>query len=284
MGEAPTVALVEDRWTVEAITERCRVLRGTLHARRVPDADLDALAPGGSRNQVVDPLGAAITWFVLLRERFAVAEHERAREAARADAALAAALVNAPVPVRLSLEGRWAVYPKSYHALRWCDALDGAVRDVVATLEATPDAELAAFAHLNESLAVRLWAWILTCREPGLPFDEGTPGDPPDWTQQLTPEDLVALVQAHLEVNRTRIQLIAQLFPPERAAESRLSLSGFLGTVAQELGHRPSDVLTRWSLGEAFAQAVVASQSAQEARARTEAEAAERAARRQGAA
>lgn len=275
MPDAPT-PLVEDRWTVEAITERCRILRGTLHARHVPDADLDAMAPGGSRNSVMDPLGAAITWFVLLRERFAVAAAERAADEARAAAALSAALVNAPVPVPLSVDGAFAVYPKSYHALRWCDTLDCAVRDLVTTLDTHPDAQVEAFARLNESLAVRLWAWTLLHPDPGLPFDEGTPVDPPAWTQQLTPADLIEIVRAHVEVNRTRIQLIAQLFPVEPMTESRLALSGFLGTVAQELGHRPSDILRRWSLGEAFAQAVVASQSAREARARSDAEAAER--------
>lgn len=270
MTHSPAVTQVETGWSGATITERCRVLRGTLHARGLPDAELDALAPGGSLNQTTDPLGAVVVWFGLLRGRWELSEHLQQEKAARAEAALAAALVNAPVPVALSIPEKHAVYPKSYHALRWCDALDGALRDVVAAAQEAEDVEVQALALLSESLAVRLWAWILTSPDPWLPFDEGAPADPPAWTMQLTPEDLIALVKAHLAVNRSRIQLVASLFPAEQQQESRLSLAGFLGTVAQELGHRPSDVLTRWSLGEVFAQAVTASQAAREARARAD--------------
>src|SRR5690606_38827068 len=107
------------------------------------------------------------------------------------------------------------------------------------------DADVALTAPLARSLAVRLWAWILAHPDPGLPFDEAKPAEPPEWTAALTPEDLVALLKAHVEVHHARVRLVASLFTSDQDADSRLSLSGFLGTVAQELGQRPSDVLTR---------------------------------------
>lgn len=258
---------LETGWTAETITERCRVLRGTLHARQVPDPELDAMAPGGRDNQTADPLGAAVVWYALLRARFTLEQQRAADAAARAQDDLAAALGGEGAPVRLSApDAPRAVYPKSYHALRFLDSLDHALRRVVATAQALDDVAVDALAPLTESLAVRLWAWVLTHPQPDLPFDETQGAEPPAWTAQLTPDDLLALLQGHLEVNRARITRIAQLFPGEGGHDSRLTLAGFLGTIAQELGHRPFDVLRRWSVGEAFAQAAVAAQSAREAR------------------
>jgi hypothetical protein len=268
---------VETRWTQPLVEERCRAVRGSLRARGETDTELDAYAPGGAQNQVADPLGAALHWYALLRGRLAFLEWKQNEERAHGEAALAAALTNAPAPVTLADGVARAVYPKGYHALKWCDAIDRALQDVTArALDLADEPEVRTLAPLTESLTVRLWAWTLTHPDPDVPFDEGQPAEPPAWTRALTPEDLVALLRAHMQVNRTRIQQIAALFPAEREAQSRLSLAGFLGTIAQELGHRPTDVLRRWSLGEAFAQAVVAAESAREARARAEDEAASR--------
>lgn len=268
MLDVPVLEQVETGWSESAIMVRCRTLRDTLHARRVPTADLEAMAPGGARNQTADPLGAAVVWYALLRARFEVEEVRRAQDEAHAEEAVALALAGDGHPLTLSAPDMpTAVYPKSYHALRFCESLDVALRRVVASAEQLEALDVQALAPLAESLAVRLWAWILTHPEPGLPFDETAAPEPPAWTTRLTPDDLLRLLAAHLEVNRIRITRIAQLFPGEAATESRLSLAGFLGTIAQELGHRPFDVLRRWSLGEAFAQAVVAAQASREARA-----------------
>lgn len=266
-SSAPTL---ESRWTEATIQERSRVLRLSLLARGEPAAALEACAPGGAENQVEDALGAAITEYALLRAKFALKEWQAEDTKARAHEALARALSNSPVDVRLTLttdERKFAVYPKSFHALKWCDSLDRALSDVVGKAQTLEDLDVRAMAPLMESLAARLWVWILTSPDPWLPFDEGRPPEPPEWTGRLAPEDLLALLRAHLEVNRERVALVTSLFPPEREHNSKLPLAGFLGTVAHELGHRPSDVLTRWSLGEAFAQAVVAAQAAREARA-----------------
>jgi hypothetical protein len=274
--ESTREAAVEVRWSEPLLEERCRILRSSLRARGESDADLDALAPGGSRNQLSDPFGAKLHWYALLQGRLAFVDWKDEENQRRAEHALAAALSNEPAALTLHNGQQVAVYPKSYHALAWCDALDRALADATQKAIALEELEVTTFVPLVNSLAARLWVWILTCREPGVPFDEGTPGDPPGWTLDLAPEDYLAILEAHVRVNRARIALVATLFPPDREAASRLSLSGFLGTVAQDLGHRPSDVLRRWSLGEAFAQAVVAAQSAREARKRAEDEAASR--------
>lgn len=263
---------VESRWTEPEVTERCRILTDTLRARGEPDTALAACAPGGERNAATDPLGAAITWYSLLRGRLAFLDWQEEAERERAHAALAAALTNAPIPVECSDGITRAVHPKSYHALAWCDALDRALEDVRGKAQRLEDLEMRAMEPLLQSLAVRVWAWILTHEGPELPFREGDPNDPPEWTEHLTPNDILALLKAHFTVNRERIALVARLFPSEKESESKLSLSGFLATTAQELHQRPSEVLTRWSLGEVFAQAVTAAQAAREGRQRAERE------------
>lgn len=265
MTALPTPAH-ETRWTEPLIRERCRALHNTLSARGEPDTALAAWAPGGAENTGDDALGQVIVWYSLLRARLTFLDWRAAEEEGRGESALAAALTNAPEPIKLSDGVARAVYPKSYHALKWCDSLDRALQDVVAkAMDMDADLDVRALAPLNESLSVRLWAWILTHPDPDVPFDEGQPAEPPAWTRALSPDDLLVLLNAHLQVNRVRIARIAALFPPEREAESRLSLAGFLGTVAQELGKRPIELLRQWSVGEAFAQAVVAAQSAREA-------------------
>ena len=275
MVDTPTPQ-VETRWTEPYLVERIRALRGTLLSRGESATALAGYAPGGADNSSTDPFGGLVAEYALLRGRLAFLDWRDAAESARATQALDDALANAPQSVTCADGAVRAVHPKSYHALRWCDALDGALAPLRARLEGADPAHLEALAlaPLAESLAVRLWAWILTHPDPGLPFDEGAPADPPAWTTALTPEDLLALWRAHHEVNRTRLALLAGLFPAEAEEESRLSLGGFLGTVAQELGQRPSEVLRRWSVGEALAQAVVAAQAAREARARAERDAA----------
>lgn len=254
------------------------MLRDTLHARGVPQPVLEACAPGGADNQVTDTLGACVMEYALLRAQFALVQKDEADRAARTQRALGDALSNTPISVTCADGTIRSVHPKSWHALRYLDFLDAAARDVAELASRLDDMEVRAYQPLIESLAVQLWAWIVTCAEPGLPFEEGgEPIEPPAWTKTLMPEDLLALVKAHLTVNRERVQLVSALFPADPAVgESRLTLAGFLGTVAQELGHRPSDVLRGWTMGEVFAQAVTAAESAREQKEKAERESRER--------
>jgi hypothetical protein len=190
------------------------------------------------------------------------------QKAAALDHAVADALAAVPERVRCDDGEERGVHPKSYHALRWLDSLDRQLSLVLAEaareVETTADVAVDALSPLAESLCVRLWAWVLTERGPGLPFEDDDAPEPPDWTQRLTPGDLIRFAEAHVRVNHKRNALIASAFPGEKG-ESRLSLAGFLGTVANDLHTRPFDLLRRWSLGELFAQRVTAAHAQREA-------------------
>lgn len=273
---------VETAWTPATIEERCRVLRHTLLARGEPQVRLDRYAPGGEENALTDALGAAIRQYMLLAARVQLLDWQEEDEQRRADRALTASLANTPAPLRLSADamaalavagvGAPAVHPKSFHALSWCEALDGALRDVTMKAAALEDAEVAAMEPLLRSLAVRVWLWILLHPGASVPFDESENAEPPEWTMAFTPDDILVVLRAHDAVHRERLQLIAAMFPrSEASAESRLTLSGFLGgPFAQEVNEKPSNVLHRWTLGEAFGQAVTAAESARAAREKAE--------------
>ena len=241
-------------------------------------AEVAAYWPGGAQNPEKGR-GGWIFCYANLVGMLRVADLGEGASDSQGDAAVARALAAEPQTVTLCSGEAVQVYPKSYHALRWLDTLDRAVRDWTALAgslhpDAPDELKLLALAPLAESLAVRVWAWILTAGSPAspaaLPFDEAVTSDPPAWTTQLTPEDLLTIARAHANVNGHRLRIIAQAFPSDTKAPSRLNLSGFLGTAAQELGQRPFDVFRHWSLGEAFAQAATAAQASREARERAE--------------
>lgn len=232
--------------------------------------------PGGKVNDVADPLGKWIFCWANLVGMLRRKQPEVV--AARVDEAMSAALAREPVRVVFEDGSIRSVHPKSYHALRWLDTLDKSVSDVVvavADIGTDTDALKAiTLLPLVESLAVRAWAWVLTHEDAGLPFDESQPLEPPAWTFTITPKDLLELFRAHIAVNVERLRIISEAFPSDRnEGTSRLSLSGFLGGMANETGNRSSDLLRRWSLGEAFAQAVASAQIAREARERSESKA-----------
>jgi hypothetical protein len=285
------------RTTVPALRRRCRDLRDRI-ASHFGAAELDAYAPGGAENQLTGRDGW-VDYLAALRV-FA----SRVASEGRADAPsgggmgaeavtlagreriLAKALANEPVTVRLVSGRDVVVSPKSYHAAKWCQSNDAQVRYLVgAALAEVDDLAVCAYAPLLESLCVRLWAWAVTSEGPGLPFDERTAADDaeaniPDYVTTMAPEDLLALGEAWLVVQHLRPSLCASFFPPDDARSngmaSGLPISGFLGAAAQELGQQPSELLRRWTVGELFAQAVSAAQAGREARARAEADAANR--------
>lgn len=273
------VAQERKAWTVAALRERCQHIRRSLTARGADEDEIASYWPGGTENPDRGR-GGWIFCYANLVGLLRVADLQQAVAPAELDAAVAEALAAQPRTVLLSSGEVRTVYPKSYHALRWLDALDRSLLDaaeLAAQLEAAgadaaalDAAKVASLRPLLESLAVRLWAWILTERgtdgPAGLPFDENDTPDPPDWTRQLTPDDLLAIARAHIEVNAARLRRISVGYPGDTRGATRLSLAGFLGSSAQELGVRPQELLRRWSLGEVFAQAVTAAQAAREAR------------------
>jgi len=261
-------------WTAADLRRRCGDLRRAVVRARVADEDEVARYwPGGAVNTETHRLGRWVFCYANLIRLMGRTEQRDAD--ARVDAAVASALSAEPMRVTLSNGTAVAVYPKSYHALRWLDSLDRSVRDLVglaatAQVDTSDAIKALALAPLVESLAVRLWAWVLTegsaDAPAALPFDEATTPEPPAWTSMLAPEDLLLLARAHVEVNGRRLRIISDAFPSETSSASRLSLSGFLGTAAQELGQRPATLLREWSLGEVFAQAVTGAQAHREAR------------------
>jgi hypothetical protein len=269
-------AAVQSEWTVPSATERCRILRHSLLARGVPEAQLDALWPGTHPERDPASVDAWVQTWGDLRVALAREEDQRTTRDAHVGAVVAESLAKESEPVALSVPGGpWAVYPKSYHTLRFLDMLDATLRLVsqrcMAVAGEDDALEAIALAPLLESRAVRLWAWILTHPGTGLPFDE-TEADPepPAWTREIAPEDLMTLASAHLTVHAKRLALMSDAFPAEEGGPTRLSLAGFLGTQAAELGVRPADLMRSWSLGEAFASAITSAQAAREARAHAE--------------
>jgi len=270
----------QQAWTAADLKRRCGEIRGALERRKLAgESELAAYWPGGASNPETHRLGRWIFCYANLVRMLGRGEHTEAASGV-VDAAIASSLARDGVRVRLESGAVRVVHPKSYHALRWLDTLDRSLLDViqmVADLPATTDALKAlTIAPLLESQAVRMWAWVLTEGESEdepatLPFDEASAPELPSWTHRLTPDDLLTLARAHVEVNARRLRIIAEAFPNETGGGvSRLSLAGFLGTVGQELGVRPAELMRRWSLGEVFAQAVSAAQAAREARERAE--------------
>jgi hypothetical protein len=259
-------------WSKKDLRRRCENLRAVAERRKLATADeLAAFWPGGEEN--TEPgAGAWIYCYasyvrIMGRDEDGSA-FQRAKQA-RLDQALADALACVPESVRCDDGETRTVHPKSYHALRWLDSLDRQLSVVLEQasreVETTADYAVQALAPLAESLCVRLWAWVLTEKGPGLPFDEEQAPEPPEWTKRLTAGDILHLAEAHVRVNHRRNAVIANAFPGEKGGESRLTLAGFLGTVADDLSVRPFDLLRRWSLGELFAQRVTAAQAAREA-------------------
>lgn len=259
------------KWNKRTLRERCETLRLAVEGSTVPTEELEKYWPGGEENPGRD-FGAWVwCWGSLMR--FLGRDDRPEKRDQITDAAVAAALACEPHAVHLSDGTTRHVYPKSYHALRWLDSLD---RTLLLSQTAADQAldvpaqnAVTTLGPLVESLAVRLWAWVLTHPEPGLPFDEQEAAEPPAWTATLSPLDLLTLVKAHGQVNATRNAIIAQAFPaPSDRKASRLSLSGFLGTVADDMGQRPYAIMRQWSLGELFAQRVTAAQASRDAMAK----------------
>jgi hypothetical protein len=266
------------RTSAPALRRRCRELRAVLGAR-VPDAELAPYQPGGAENPFTGRDGW-LEYLIALRV-FAArvggggapagdVDPAVARQAAR-EVIVARTLAKAPVLVRLASGREVAVYPKSYHAAEWCTSNDAQVRYIVAqALAHADDLRVLAYAPLARSLHVRLWAWVVTTPGEGLPFDEATPAevveaDLPEHLARLAPEDLVALGEAWATVQHLRPAVVAKLFPPDDPRASGLPLSGFIGACANEFGRPASELMRRWTVGELFAQAVTAAQSAREA-------------------
>jgi len=123
---------------------------------------------------------------------------------------------------------------------------------------------------------VRLWVWVLTHPGCGVPWDgDDAPLDPPAWTLDLLPEDLLLIDRAHRLVNAERLRIMTAAFPAaeDGGPPSRLALGGFLAGYAHEHGVQPATLVRRWSLGEVFAASIAAADAHAQAEARAQAKA-----------
>lgn len=268
-------------WSARELRRRCEEFKSSLlRQRTATEEEIADYWPGGTINTEEHPLGK---WIFCYGNLIGMLRRKQPEiVGARVDEAMSAALARDAERVTFEDGVVRSVHAKSYHALRWLDSLDKSVTDaVIAVAEFGADAEAVkamATLPLIESLAVRTWVWVLTEgsaeSNASLPFDESQPLNPPEWTKTLTPKDLLTVFRAHVRINVERLQIIANAFPPDPSnGVTRLSLSGFLGSVAQDMGLRSSDLLRKWSLGEAFAQSVAAAQAARESKERADARA-----------
>jgi hypothetical protein len=266
------------RFTTGKLKAECRSLRADIIEHELAtDDECAQFWPGGTRNLMrgQDAWIYAFAQFTRLFGR--LEQHQRDGErAARGDALQKAVLRAAsrqPVRVELSI-GERAVHQKSAHALFVLDSIDATVQPlaeaVLQLADADPD-DVRGMIPLTKSLAWRTWAWILLSPGVELPFGDEGAIEPPEWTEQLLPEDFVAIYAAHRELHFEAAGIMGAAFPREEGETSRLSLGGFLAGYASEHGIQPSEMIRRWGLPEALAAAVSSSENYRVAKANAEA-------------
>lgn len=276
-GTSPGLTLQDLRNTTELL-ERQAVAGGQL-----TETALDDRRPGTGADYPEISVHSWFAYALWLAERLGAPRLDQAdRPLARV---LHDALADAPARFALTHGHRMEVHPKSLDTLDLLDALDAELQQVLQEMRATAAAvandELSptdgAAVHLLGTLlkarSVRLYAWILSHPGPGVPFaaDDADPR-PPEWTADLTAADLEAIVRAHFQVNRADLDFLARAFPGDSApGTSRLPLSGFVGSYANEMGVPTRELMCNVAVRSLFAGALVRAQSTREAMASSKA-------------
>jgi hypothetical protein len=266
-------------WTTAGIEARCTDLKATLVAEGIAsEVEVAAYWPGGKENTETDAHGRWIYCYanyIGFLHRLAPELNERAQAAG--EAALLEALRGAPVSVELvqrntdgSPQSRH-VYPKSYEALEFLDALDGAIgrlaaaEDLVQHLhpgEALPLLDRVAEAR---SLLQRQCVWAVTSEGARLPFAAfGAPPEPPDWTRDLDVVDILRIQQAFKALHRDRLAALAALMG-RGGRGRRASWPTLAATAAGKLGVSAQTLLRDWSLESWIAQLQLAAEAEREA-------------------
>lgn len=259
------------RTTAKDLKTRCKSLRDQLIGQQLATAEeVAAVWPGGALNHGQGFTGWIETYAQLTRfaGRLEVSvETHSAAQSQQLEAVVRAASSRAPKPLALTV-GDYAVHPKSAHTLAFLDSLEAVQRPLVRLMidraqdETLEPSELEALLPMTRSLAQRTWAWVLLTPGVGLPFDDFAPIDPPVWTKELTPEDLLAIYFAHRELHAEAVAIMSAAIPRDGGpAQSRLSLSGFLTGYASEHGLPPSQLMRQWSLPESVAAALASAES-----------------------
>lgn len=254
--------------------------RALLHEKTVVLGAIDAQRPGEPANPDLGPLGW-LRFFSWLTRTHAIGTRSSvasgsATPNAEVNAAMTAALAEAPEAVECSDGKIRYVYPKSIWALQWLSLLNqqatvllGCTREA-RRLEVLEDLSVLHIAPLLQALPLLLFAWVLTHKGPELPFDDDAPlANPPKWTKALAPEDFLKLLAAHKRVNGLRLNLISTFLERDDSAGSggpAFSVAGFVGAIAAELEPNAGRTLMRkTSLGQIFATRVAAAEASRRA-------------------
>jgi hypothetical protein len=266
-------------WSTAGIEARCVDLKATLVAESIAsDVEVAAYWPGGKENPETDAHGRWIYCYanyIGFLHRLAPELNERAQVAG--EAALLEALRGAPVAVELV--GRdpdgaprvVQVYPKSYEALEFLDALDGAIGRLAAAEELVrhlhPGEALPLLDRVAEArcLLQRQCVWAVTTEGPRLPFAVfGAPPDPPDWTRDLDVVDILRIQQVFKSVHRDRLAVLSALIG-RGGRGKRASWPTLAATAAGKLGVSSQTLLRDWSLEGWIAQLQLAADAEREA-------------------
>jgi hypothetical protein len=189
-----------------------------------------------------------------------------AREAA------ADALRGAPIYVTLDatdtdgLQQAKGVFPKSHHALVHMaqrDLVLAHLGDQIERLKAinTPAAAAALGGALVEcDYQQRVLCWIVCHELPGLPFSDAEfKPTPPAWTGDLSPADIIRILQAHRTVNGARLQLVAFLLTPNNDKGRRPgSWETLVSSAAKTLGRDARSLTRDTTLESLIAQVALA--------------------------
>jgi hypothetical protein len=266
-------------WSTAGIEARCTDLKATLVAESIAsDVEVAAYWPGGKENTETDAHGRWVYCYanyIGFLHRLAPELNERAQVAG--EAALLEALRGAPVSVELV--GRQEdgsprtvqVYPKSYEALEFLDALDGAsgrrcaAESLVAEIH--PGEALPLLDRLAEArtLLHRQCVWAVTTEGARLPFAAfGAPPDPPDETRDLDAVDILRILQAFKTLHRDRLAALAALMG-RGARGGRASWATLSATAAGKLGVSAQTLLRDWSLESWIAQLQLAADAERQA-------------------
>lgn len=259
-------------FTAKWLKATCRDLRARLVGEQLAtEEEIAPYAPGGTHNRF-SGRDALIEYYAQLKGLSRRVELQDKRQNGATDEQLEAtvrgAIARQPVPVVLSLPGEHNVYQKSAWALAFLDSLEATARPLALLqaqfLEGTVDEAHAAVRGLPALALLQAWrtfAWILLSDDVGLPFDERSPIEPPEWTTLLLWEDFIAIWSAHRKLHYDATMIMVMAMPHEPGEPSKLSLSGFLGGYASEKGIEPSVIMRRWGFPEALAAAVAAAET-----------------------
>jgi hypothetical protein len=262
----PVLTLQELRNAVELLE------RAALAARGATAEELDARRPGGAAYPDPSP-GAWLSYHGWLGMRAAGGERPSTTRDLAAVALDAAA--DAPIPVQLRTGETVHVQPKSANALLLMRALDAEWRRVGPQVAALLDGEdpvpesvhAAVWAAVLQAQSLQLWVWA-AIEGVDLPFDvRGSEPTPPAITTQIRAADLLRLMEAHVQINYSDLEILAAAFPVRDSDERRArSLEDTLAAIASEHGVPTSTLFTGRTVRGLYHQALVTARIADDAK------------------